>query len=436
MTKTTFITAYVTKLSHDGRGIAYLNGKTTFIDGALPEEEIAFIYTSRKSKYDEGKIQEVITPSAMRTEPRCKHYGICGGCGVQHIAAQAQIRLKQAMLLEQLAHFGGIQPQEILPPLTGPVWGYRRKARLGVKYVAKKSKVLVGFREKNGRYLADLTQCEILHPKVGMLLSQLQDLIFQLAARQTIPQIEMAMGDEECALVFRHTEPLSEADKTQLRHFGQQYQLQIFLQPGGVETIQPLWPEAPSPLSYALPDFGLELQFKPADFTQVNVEINRRMVSYALDLLAPTLEDRVLDLFCGLGNFTLPLARRSREVVGVEGDESMVKQAYENARLNNINNVAFYAANLAADFSAAPWAKQGFDKILLDPPRTGALEVIQHLPAFGASRIVYVSCSPATLARDAGVLASLGYSLIKAGVMDMFPHTRHVESIAVFEKTK
>jgi len=335
-----------------------------------------------------------------------------------------------------LAHFGGIQPKEILPPLTVPIWGYRRKARLGVKYVAKKAKVLVGFREKNGRYLADIEQCEVLHPKIGLLLSELQQLIFNLAARQTIPQIEMAMGDEECALVFRHMEILSDADKNQLIHFGQLHQLQIFLQPGGVETIYPLWPEVPKPLSYALPDFDLELQFKPSDFTQVNVDINRRMVSYALELLAPTSEERVLDLFCGLGNFTLPLARRCKEVVGVEGDEPMVKRGYENAKLNNIDNVAFYAANLAADFSSAPWARQGFDKILLDPPRTGALEVIQHLPAFGASRIVYVSCNPATLARDAGVLASQGYRLIKAGVMDMFPHTRHVESIAVFEKIK
>lgn len=426
---------FVTKFSHDGRGIAAINGKTTFIDGALPNEEVSFIYTSRKSKYDEAKLNEVLKPSPLRAEPQCQHFTVCGGCSMQHIAPEAQIQLKQQMLLEQLSHFGGAEPDEILPPLTGPVWGYRRKARLGAKHVVKKGKVLVGFREKNGRYLADIERCEVLHPKVGTLITQLQALIANLVANDSIPQIEMAMGDDECALVFRHMEPLGEPDLAQLKAFAAQHQLQFFLQPGGVETIHPLWPEQPKPLSYTLPDFNLTLYFQPADFTQVNIAINRRMVSHALTLLAPTKEDRVLDLFCGLGNFTLPLATLCKEVVGVEGDGAMVTRGYENAALNNITNASFYAANLAEDFSGAAWAKQGFDKILLDPPRTGALELIQYLPAFGASRIVYVSCNPATLARDAGMLANQGYRLTKVGVMDMFPHTRHVESIAVFEKT-
>lgn len=426
--------ARITKLSHEGRGIAHINGKTTFIDGALPGEDVSFIYTSRKSKYDEGQLVEVLNAAAIRAVPLCQHYGVCGGCSLQHVQPEAQIALKQEMLLEQLAHFGGVKPEQILPPLTGPVWGYRRKARLGVKFVTKKQRLLVGFREKNGRYLADINRCEVLHPKVGTLLPALQQLISQLSAYRAIPQIEVAMGDEICALVFRHMEPLAADDLQQLRAFAQQQALQIYLQPGGEDSIRPLWPEAPEPLTYALPDFGVNLQFQPADFTQVNVDINRRMVNYALDLLAPESNDRVLDLFCGLGNFTLPLARRCKAVVGVEGDSGMVQRAKANAVLNNITNAEFFAADLSQDFSMYPWAKGGFNKILLDPARTGALQVIEYLPAFGASRIVYVSCNPATLARDAGMLVQQGYRLLKAGVMDMFPHTRHVESIAVFEK--
>ena len=436
MSRQTIATAQVTRLSHDGRGIAHINGKITFIDGALPDEAVSFSYTSRKSRYDEGRVVEVLTPSLMRVEPGCKHYSICGGCSMQHMQAAAQIELKQQVLLQQLAHFGGIEPEEVLPPLVGPEWGYRRKARLGVKYVARKDKVLVGFREKDGRYLADIERCEVLHPKVGTRLVELQQLIFQLDARQTIPQIEVAMGDDECALVFRHMAALSESDLALLTAFGQQHQLQIFLQPAGNDSIHPLWPAQPEPLSYALPDFMLQLHFKPSDFTQVNVDINRRLVSYALELLAPAATDRILDLFCGLGNFTLPLARYCKEVTGVEGEQEMVRRGQENAALNGIENATFHAANLAEDFSAAAWARQGFDKILLDPPRTGALAVTQYLPVCGASRIVYVSCNPATLARDAAILVTQGYRLAKVGVMDMFPHTRHVESIAVFEKTK
>lgn len=425
--------AAITKLSHDGRGIAHINGKITFIEGALPDEEVMFMYTQRRSKYDEGRVTEVLTASSMRAEPGCQHYHVCGGCNLQHLQPSDQLALKQAMLLEQLTHFGELSPEEVLPPLTGPLWEYRRKARLGVKYVAKKAAVLVGFREKDSRFLADLTVCEVLHPSVGKKLLLLKQLIAGLEAYQQIPQIEVAIGDNATVLIVRHMVALSTADLGKLTEFAQQQQLQIFLQPGGMETVHPLWPTQPDTLYYELPDFDLKLEFKPTDFTQVNAEINQRMVSYALDLLEVTPTDRVLDLFCGLGNFTLPLARRCKAVVGVEGDAGMVTRGYENARLNAIQNVDFYAADLSRDFSTASWAQQGFDKILLDPPRTGALEVIQHLSAFKARRIVYVSCNPATLARDAGVLAKQGYRLTKAGIMDMFPHTRHVESIAVFE---
>ncbi|CAM4466284.1 MAG: 23S rRNA (uracil(1939)-C(5))-methyltransferase RlmD [Legionellaceae bacterium] len=355
---------------------------------------------------------------------------------MQHIQPQVQIELKEQILLEQLKHFAHIEPKEILPPLTGPVWGYRRKARLGVKYVPQKKKVLVGFREKNGRYLTDMNECAILHSTVGSRLVDLQALIYKMEARDSIPQIEVAIGDEASVLIFRHLNPLSENDTQLLIEFGQQHTLHIFLQPGNINSIHALWPVNPKSLSYTLPDFQLTLHFSPADFTQVNMDINREMIKNTIALLEPTSTDRILDLFCGLGNFTLPLARFCKEIVGVEGASEMVERAEENAKLNHLTNTTFYAANLAGNFSEATWAKEQFNKIILDPPRTGALEIIHHLPVLGASRIVYVSCNPSTLARDAGILANYGYCLTKVGVMDMFPHTRHVESIAVFDKKK
>jgi 23S rRNA (uracil1939-C5)-methyltransferase len=425
----------ITALSHDGRGIAHINGKITFIENALPGETVSFTYTKRHNKYDEGRAVEIVTASADRAEPLCRHYGVCGGCSLQHMSSAAQLVLKQKMLLEQLQHFGGVQPETILPPLTGLLWGYRRKARLGVKYVAKKGGVLVGFREKNNRFLADLQSCEVLHVSIGHLIAELKTLISNLQAYKDIPQIEVAVDDDQSALIFRHMAPLETADQDKLIAFAKIHSLRLYLQPGGPQTVHLIWPENVSDkLSYRLPDYDLALTFQPTGFTQINTEINRQMVKQAIELLALKSTDRVLDLFCGIGNFTLPLARNCGEVIGVEGDADLVKQAQQNAEVNRIANAYFYQADLTADFAGAAWAKNSFHKIMLDPPRAGALEIAQNITRFKAERILYVSCNPATLARDAGELAQRGYRLVQAGIMDMFPHTQHVEAMALFVK--
>jgi 23S rRNA (uracil1939-C5)-methyltransferase len=338
-------------------------------------------------------------------------------------------------LAEHFQHFGNIVPEEWLAPLQADTLGYRKKARLGVRYVAKKGGCLVGFREKRSNFLAEIERCPVLISEVDKLIVPLRDLIAAMDAKQTTPQIEVAAGDHQLAFVVRHMEPLSERDQSLWIEFAKQQGIELYFQPKGPDTVHKVWPhDQEQRLSYELPDFGVTLKFHPMDFTQVNASINRKMVSLAIDLLMPEKNDRVLDLFCGLGNFTIPLATRAGHVVGVEGVETMVKRGYENAEFNQLTNVEFYAADLQKDFSDKSWAREGFDKILIDPPRSGALDVVQYLPKFGASRIVYVSCNPATLARDAGVMKEHGYRLTKAGVMDMFPHTAHVESIAVFEK--
>jgi len=424
----------IENLGHDGRGVTHLDGKTVFIDNALPGETVQFQYTARHGKFDEGLAIRIEQPSADRVEPRCPHATICGGCSSQHMASDAQIRDKERVLFEQLAHFGNVTVSERMPALTSEVWGYRRKARLGVKYVPKKGGALVGFREKRSSFLAAINECHVLHPKVATLIPVLKELISQLDCRSALPQIEVAVGDERAALTLRHLSPLSESDQAALLAFAQTYDIDLYLQPAGPDSVNKIWPaDRNDRLSYRLPDFGVELRFHPMDFTQVNAGINRRMVKLAIDLIDVQPHERVLDLFCGLGNFTLPLATKAREVVGVEGEAAMVKRGDENARHNGLTNVSFFAADLAKDLPAQPWVKEGFDKILIDPPRSGALEVVRELARFKAKRVVYVSCNPATLARDAGELTKLGYKLSKAGVMDMFPHTTHVESIAVFD---
>jgi len=428
----------VESMGHDGRGIAHRDGKIVFVDGGLPGEKVRAELTFSHKRYDEAKVLEVFEASPDRVTPPCAHYGVCGGCSMQHMAPAAQIAYKQGVLAEQLRHFGGVEPEAWLPPLTDPETAYRRKARLGVKYVLKKSSLLVGFREKKASFLADIERCEVLDSRIGGSITALRELIAGLEMFDHIPQIEVAAGDDDVALVFRHMVDLPAADVAKLSSFCAERSWQLYLQPGGNDSVHRGWPmpdgEAEDRLHYALPAFDLKLRFHPMDFTQVNAGINRRMVSLALDLLNPGKEDRVLDLFCGLGNFTLPLATRAQSVVGVEGVDSMVQRGYENARHNGLGNVDFYAQDLTQDFSAQPWAKAGFDLVLIDPPRTGALEVVRYLPRFGARRIVYVSCKPDTLARDAGELAKAGYKLKRAGVMDMFTHTAHVESIAMFEK--
>ena len=429
------VEAQIEELTPEGRGLAHVEGKATFIDFALPGERVLFKYTKTSSKYDEGSAVEVLTPSQDRVTPPCEHFGICGGCSLQHMNTDAQIIAKQQALLNHLQHFGQTQPEVVLDPLRGPTLAYRHKARLGVKFVIKKDRVLVGFREKSKPYIADLRSCKVLHASVGEQLESLGQLIMGMEARQTIPQIEVAVSDDKTTLVFRHLKALSHTDKNALIEFAREHDFQVFLQPGGLDTIAPLWPEEPGPLHYDIKNQDIRIEFQASDFTQVNPEINNQMIEQALEFLQLSKEDRVLDLFCGLGNFTLPMAKQASHVVGVEGAEVMVKKARENAALNNIENAEFHAADLSADLSGYPWLNQTYDKILLDPPRSGAMEMLKYLGKLNASRIVYISCHPATLARDTNVLVNeYGYRLTAAGVMDMFPHTAHVESIAVFEK--
>ncbi len=429
------VTVSIDSLSHDGRGVAHIDGKAVFIHGALPGETVSFRYTRVQKKFDEGEVIDVISPSPDRVAPRCPHFGLCGGCSLQHQSSDAQILSKQAALLDAFQRIGKVKPATVLEPLTNSdTFGYRRKARLGVKYVAKKGRVLVGFRERGSPYVADLSECAVLHPRVGKLLLPLSELIASLSIKERVPQIEVAMGDDQCVLVFRILEPLSADDERLMLAFGQAQDIAMYTQSGGPDTVAPLQGDAID-LQYALPAHDLNIHFLPNDFTQVNSGLNRRMIDRALDLLALEPEERVLDLFCGLGNFTLPIARRVTEVVGVEGDVGLVARARENARRNGIDNSRYYTANLYESLEKEPWLRESFDKALLDPPRSGAIEVLEHLPKLGIKRIVYVSCYPGTLARDAGELVNrYGYRLVSAGVMDMFPHTAHVESIALFEK--
>ena len=422
----------VESLSHDGRGVAHVEGKAVFIDGALPGEEISFLYTGRSRKHDEGKLCELFTASSDRVEPRCAHFDICGGCSLQHQEAGKQILSKQQTLLDNLERIGKVRPEQVLDPLTGPLWGYRNKARLGVKHVKKKGRVLVGFREKRSPFLADIKRCEVLHPSVGERLEELASLIQGMEASARIAQIEVAVGDEATVLVFRNLDPLSDSDTRTLIGYAKQTGLHIYLQPKGPDSIELLWPES-SQLAYRLPAYEIEVRFLPTDFTQVNPAINQPMIQQALGLLEVGSNHRVLDLFCGLGNFTLPMARQAAHVTGVEGEAGLVQRARENAGHNQIANTEYHVVDLSQDPNNQTWMQQHYDRILLDPPRSGAQEMIPHLGRLNAERIVYVSCHPGSLARDAGVLVNeLGYRLRAAGVMDMFPHTAHVESMALF----
>ncbi|MFZ5638432.1 MAG: 23S rRNA (uracil(1939)-C(5))-methyltransferase RlmD [Pseudomonadota bacterium] len=431
-------------LSHDGRGVARRPegdphaGKTVFVAGALPGERVMVKQTAKSRHFDEGATVEVLTASPDRVAPRCPHFGTCGGCVLQHLAEERQILYKQQVLLDNLQRIGHVQPDTLLPPLTDAAWGYRRKGRLSVRRVEKKDKTLVGFREADPRFVADLAECHTIIPAIGMKLGAISALVDGMDARRDIPQIEFIAGDAASdfggvALVFRHLQPLGERDLAALVAFGKAHDFAIFLQPGGIDSVRPLWPEAPA-LAFALPRWNVELKFRPLDFIQVNAGLNEKMIARALELLDVQPDDRVLDLFCGLGNFTLPLARVAREAVGVEGEAGLVARARENAAHNGLQNAQFHAADLAQDLAGHAWMRAGFDRLLLDPPRSGADGVLKQLPLKGLKRIVYVSCHPGSLARDAGYLVNeRGWKLLSAGVMDMFPHTAHVESIAVFE---
>lgn len=431
------MTIEITKLSHDGRGVGRdLTGKTVFIDGVLPGEQVTYQVTRHNRRYNEAMVLEIQNPAAERVEPKCKHFLICGGCSQQHISSEVQLASKQQSVLEQLEHFGQVKPVNILPPLTGPIWGYRNKGRLGVRYVIKKEQLLVGFREKQKNYLAQLDQCEILHPMIGLLITPLKEVIRSLNAYQQIAQIEVAVGDDRMALVVRNLEALTNEDLQILITFATKHDFDLYLQPGGVESVHKVWPrDGVERLFYKLPAYNLTMGFYPLDFTQINPELNRKMIAQAIQLLQLNAQDQVLDLFCGLGNFTLAMATIAASVTGVEGSDAMVARGYENAERNNISNVNFYAADLTSDQQTAIWAQQKYTKALIDPPRSGAAEIIPLLAGLGIDMILYVSCNPATFARDSGLLTQqYGYKLLDLGIMDMFPHTLHVETMALFKK--
>lgn len=433
--------ARILDLSHDGRGVARREGKAVFVAGALPGERVRARQTGRQRSFDEATTLEVLEASPDRVTPRCAHFGVCGGCALQHLHPAKQIQTKQGTLLDNLHRIGHVVPETVLCALTAEPWGYRRKGRFSVRWVQNKGRILVGFRQANPRFVADLSRCETAIPRIGDRIADLAALIDALQIRREIPQIEFIAGDEAVALVFRHLVPLPDADRDALAAFARRHGFAVFLQPGGVDSVHPLWPETVE-LSFRISDSDIVLHFHPLDFIQINAGLNEKMIARALQLLDPQPSERVLDLFCGLGNFTLPIARRAARVVGVEGDARLIARARENAAVNGLANVEFHAADLAQDLAGEPWLRggasavvgTGFDKLLLDPPRSGADVALAQLPLKGVSRIVYVSCHPATLARDAGLLVrERGYRLACAGVIDMFPHTAHVESIALFE---
>ena len=422
----------ITAMSNEGRGIAHVDDRTIFIDQALMGERVLFKYTRLTKKIAEGRAVEILKASGLRVEPKCRAFEMCGGCSLQHMSSDAQIQLKQAMLLDQLKHHD-VEPVETIEPLLGPEYGYRHKARLGVRYVHKKEKVLVGFRERNSSFITETERCEVLHPSVGMIISDLAECINQLEEKRRIPQIEVAVGDNQTVLVFRHLEALTDSDRHILSAFCESHSLVCYLQAGKPDDLELLYPKQVEPLYYMLPvnhgtDTDLKIEFQPSDFTQVNPDINKRMVANAIDYLKIEKTDMVLDLFSGLGNFSLAMAGQCQQVTAVEGSLVMVKKARDNASLNNISNTEFIYADLYSDDAlTAPWVKQQYDKILLDPPRSGAAEILPVLKKMQAKTIVYVSCHPATLARDAAVIVNeLGYKLSKAGIINMFPHTVHV----------
>jgi 23S rRNA (uracil1939-C5)-methyltransferase len=426
--------ADILDLSHEAHGVARLDGKAVFVTDALPGERVMLKRVRRHRNFDEAVLESVIEASPDRVAPPCPHYGTCGGCALQHLAPAAQLTFKQGQLLENLARLGGVEPQRILDPLVGPVWGYRRRARLGIKHVPRKGRVLVGFRERSAPYVADLHECRVLAPPLGLLIDPLAELVSGLSIVTRVPQAEVAAADNGCALVLRVLDPPSEADLARMREWERTHSVRLYLQPGGPATVAPLTP-GQAPLGYALPEFEVTLEFEPTDFIQVNGALNQAMVSRAIGFLDPGPGERVLDLFCGLGNFSLPLARRAGEVVGVEGEAGLVARAVHNATRQGFANVSYLTVDLAAPALDAPWATRQYDRVLLDPPRAGAREVLPVVGASGAGRVVYISCHPGSLARDAGILVrDHGFQLVAAGVMDMFPHTTHVEAMAVFER--
>ncbi|HET9978461.1 MAG TPA: 23S rRNA (uracil(1939)-C(5))-methyltransferase RlmD [Burkholderiaceae bacterium] len=441
----------VESLDLEARGVARnAEGKVVFIDGALPGERVQAKVTRRKNNWEQGTLTAVARESSQRVRPACPHFGLqagaCGGCKMQHLHPAAQVAVKQRTLEDDLWHLAKVRPERVLRPIEGPAWGYRDRARLSVRHVAKKGAVLVGFHERASRYIADMRVCPVLPPRVSAMLAPLRDLIMSMEARETAPQIELAAGDECVALVLRHLEPLSVADRQRLRDFGDAHGVQWWLQPKGPDTVHRL-DEGGAELAYRLAEFDVTMPFKPTDFTQVNSSINGVLVGRALRLLDPQSDERVIDWFCGLGNFTLPIATRARAVLGIEGSEALVQRARDNAARNGLaSRTAFAARNLFEMTGESLVGDGRAERWLVDPPREGAFALAKALAELQQAgpradwsppaRIVYVSCNPATLARDAGLLVhQAGYRCAAAGVVNMFPHTAHVESMAVFDRT-
>jgi 23S rRNA (uracil1939-C5)-methyltransferase len=426
----------IESLDQEGRGIAHAEGKVIFIEGALTGERVTYSSYRKKPSFELAKVDKVLKQSFMRVQPKCVHFDMCGGCSMQHLDARAQVAAKQRILEDNLERIGKVKPASIMPPIYGQTWGYRQRARLSVRHVIKKGKTLVGFHEKSSRYVADMQHCEILPPKIARLLPLLAQMNEGLSVRDDLPQIEVAVGEHVDALVLRIMKPLSADDEVTIKQFADTHQVQFWLQTKGPETVVPFYPLDAPALSYSLPEFGITMPFSPTDFTQVNSTLNRLMMSRAMRLLSPQKGERIADFFCGLGNFTLPIARSGAQVVGIEGSASLLQRAAQNAELNGLGaNTQFSVMNLF-EMNEETLAELGhFDKMLIDPPRDGAFELVKSLGADAPQRIVYVSCNPATLARDAEVLVhQKGYVLKAAGIMNMFPHTSHVESIALFER--
>ena len=430
----------INSMAHDGRGVGRdEDGKVVFVDYALPGETVRYVPIENRKSFLFGSTVEVLKQSENRVEPKCEVFGGCGGCVLQHLDEAVQIKYKQQQLLENFKKIGAVQPESLLEPMTSQAWGYRRRARLGAKFVPKKGGMIVGFRERNSSFIQPTKQCEVLYPQVSAMLPALRETLAQISCNDRIPQIEISVADNATVMILRHLESLLQNDLELLTAFAKQNKVQLFLQPGNLKTVHPLYPKKPDALFYEFPEFDIKVEFLPTDFIQVNSGINQQLVSRSIELLDINAEDRVLDLFCGVGNFTLPLARKAGSVVGVEGDQALVERALHNKNLNKLDNIDFHFGDLfkqdMSTHSHGEWLDSQFDKILLDPPRSGAAEMIKRIPEFGASKVVYVSCGPATLARDAGVMVNQhGYTLTQAGVIDMFPHTAHVESIAVFER--
>ncbi|MGQ0442139.1 MAG: 23S rRNA (uracil(1939)-C(5))-methyltransferase RlmD [Methylophilaceae bacterium] len=439
----------IESLDQEGRGVAHVDGKTIFIDGALPTEKVTYQITPCKSTYAFAHVAEILKQSNLRVTPLCRHYGVCGGCKLQHLDFSAQVAAKQRLLENDLKHIGKVTPENMLPPLDGAAWGYRHTARLSVKYVQKKQRVLVGFNEKSTRFVADMDSCEVLTPAVSALITPLQEMILQLSLRDKIPQLELAVGGGGViVLIFRIMNALHANDEALLRAFAEAHQVNVWTQTKGPETVKPFYapsfrPQSESSgfnkngLQYTLPEFDLVYPFKPNEFTQVNPQINQVMIRRAMQLLAPKKDERIVDFFCGIGNFTLPIARSGAMVWGFEGLENLVARAVESAALNDLSEHSqFGVSDLFKMTSEALTHFGRFDKWLVDPPRDGAFELVKSIHADNSpQKIVYVSCNPATLARDADILVNeKGYRLSAAGVINMFPHTTHVESIALFTK--